>query len=73
VPGLVGYGYPWAVTLGFLLGGAPGVAGQGALNLPLAIPVGFAGARLYFQGFVLDVGSPNGIPHTNGFEFAIGG
>lgn len=73
IPGLTGYAYPFASTLGFVLGGTPGLAGRGTLDLPLAIPPGFAGTTVYFQAFAFDPGSPNGIPHSNGLEFAIGG
>jgi len=73
LPGLVGYTFPLVLTLGFGVGGAPGAAGAGTLDVPVAIPPGFHGVQLWFQHFVFDSGAANGIAHTNGLEFTIGG
>ncbi len=73
LPTLIHYTLPIITVLGFVMPGAPGQAGAGQLDIPIAIPPGFAGTTLFFQHFTFDVAAPEGIAHSNGLEFTIGG
>jgi hypothetical protein len=72
LPGLVVYESPIILTLGFVTSGAFGQPGAGAVDLPLTIPPGYFGTRLFFQYVVFDAAGQSGVAHSNGLEFAIG-
>lgn len=71
-PGLTLYATPAVATIGMLLSGAPNQAGAGGMDLPLPIPPGFSGLRLYLQSLVFDSAAPNLIAHSGGVEFVVG-
>jgi hypothetical protein len=71
-PELTHYTLPILGMATFVLPGAVGQPGAGALDMPLTIPPVFGGTRVFFQQFVFDAAAPNGILHSNGLEFAIG-
>jgi hypothetical protein len=63
-----------ALAVPIALGGAAGVAGAGALTLPLSIPMlpALVGANLNWQALLLDAGAPSGVSMTPGVETWIG-
>ncbi|MEM7203840.1 MAG: sialidase family protein [Planctomycetota bacterium] len=58
----------------FAMGGATGVAGDGALNIPLAIPntPSSIGGALFFQAVLVDPGASQGISMSPGLGLWIG-
>ncbi|MFO1054785.1 MAG: VCBS repeat-containing protein [Planctomycetota bacterium] len=74
VPGLTLYASPILLTQGLTLGGTVGTAGAGRFDLPLTLPPGHTGLKLYFQVVVLDAGAAYGygVAVSNGLEFVIG-
>lgn len=56
------------------VGGAPGVAGVGTLDLPAALPAdpALSGASLFLQGAWVDAGAVQGVSLTQGLELEIG-
>jgi len=70
--GVQSYVNPIDVWVAFQAGGPLGVAGLGTLDLPLTLPVGLAGARLYWEALVVDATGPIGLTHTNGCEMVVG-
>lgn len=59
-----------APSIPIVLGGAPGIAGAGALSVPQQIPnnATLLGLDLYFQAWFLDPGATSGVSATNGLE-----
>ena len=53
-PGLTLYVSPIDLAVPVPIGGPAGVPGVGAMDLPIAVPAGLAGASLYLQAFALD-------------------
>jgi len=62
------------LTVNFPLGGAPGVAGAGALALPTALPAlpALSGTSLYLQAAFTDAAAAQGVALTQGLELEIG-
>jgi hypothetical protein len=72
LPGLMVYAHPIMNTLGFVLTGPTGLAGAGRFDLPLLVPAGFTGTRLFLQAFVFDAGALSNLASSNGLELLVG-
>ncbi len=68
LPGLTLYLSGLLRTVPLPLGGTPGAGGEGALDVPYAIPPPFAGLRLFLEVFVVDPGVASFVTHSNGLE-----
>jgi hypothetical protein len=67
----VGFGGPW-VTVPIHLGGPPGVAGAGFLDIPGSNVNAYQGLVLYMQVSLADPGAIHGVALTNGCKVTIG-
>ncbi|HEU4420045.1 MAG TPA: VCBS repeat-containing protein, partial [Planctomycetota bacterium] len=65
----IGASFPALVGV---FGGAAGQPGAGAVELPIAIPPGVNGARLFLQFLLLDPAMPIGLGYSNGCELFVG-
>lgn len=72
LPGLTLYVDGLRDLLPVILGGTPGVAGEGELVIPLPIGPELAGLSVYAEAFLLDAASPSLIAHSNGLELIFG-
>lgn len=72
LPGITGYVDNLFATVLLGLGGAPGVAGAGALDVPLAIPPGVSLLDVYVHALALDAAGPIGLVHSNATVLRIG-
>jgi hypothetical protein len=61
-----------AQIISLTLGGAPGVAGAGYLEVPWTMPPGLAGFHAFEQAAISDPGAPQGLALTQGVEIIIG-
>lgn len=71
-PALTLYTFPWIQIVPLSLGGAAGVAGAGALDLPFPVAPTFAGVKVFDQLLVVDPAATGGITFTNGLELHFG-
>ncbi|MHC4893178.1 MAG: FG-GAP repeat domain-containing protein [Planctomycetota bacterium] len=72
LPGLTLYVDGLSDLLPVILGGTPGVAGEGELVIPLPIGPELAGLSVYAEAFLVDAASPSLIAHSNGLELNFG-
>jgi hypothetical protein len=72
LPGVTSYVGGLNLIAGYGLPGALWQEGVGALDLPVALPTGLGGARLFLQFVMLDAGAPSGWSNSNGCEMLIG-
>ena len=72
LPGLTLYVDGLNDLLPVLLGGTPGAAGVGELEIPLPIGPELAGLSVYAEAFLVDSASPSLITHSNGLELTFG-
>ncbi|HET6201667.1 MAG TPA: VCBS repeat-containing protein [Planctomycetota bacterium] len=74
VPGMTVYVAPIQVVLPFVAQGAPGVAGDGRIDLPVPIPVlaTLANTSVFLQVFLIDPAAPSFLAATNGLELHVG-
>ncbi len=72
LPGLTLYVDGLTDLLPVVLGGAPGVPGQGSLVLPVPIGPELAGLQIYAEAFLVDAASPSLVTHSNGLELTFG-
>jgi hypothetical protein len=63
---------PRRTLAALLLGGTPGVAGQGTTELPLPPSTGLIGKTFTFQAVLMDPGASAGLSATNGLEVRLG-
>ncbi len=68
LPGLVSYAEPWLVLAPLTLGGTPGAAGNGWLDVPMVPPAAIAGLDLFIQIGVLDAGATPGAAVSQGLQ-----
>ncbi len=67
LPGLTGFIVPTA-QLTVTVGGNPGVAGDGQMQIPVFVPASLAGASIYHQAFFVDASAPGRVTQTNGLQ-----
>jgi hypothetical protein len=63
---------PWLLFRLFLIGGTPGEASAGSLDLTFPVLDSFAGLRAFHQVFVVDDAAPSKISSTGGLEILFG-
>lgn len=72
LPGVHSYVAGLDLLLGYTLGGAPGLAGAGAIDVPVAIPASAAGLDLYLEFLVFDGAVPGFLTNSNGCAMHVG-
>jgi hypothetical protein len=73
VPGVTAWIGPATPLLTAVCSGTTGQPGAGTFELPIFVPPGLQGLRLYLQFVVLDPATPAGLGHSNGNELVLGG
>jgi hypothetical protein len=71
LPGVQSYVSGLYLLLSYGASGAPGTLG-GGVDVPVFVPPGVGGSRLYLEFLVFDPAVPNGIGYTNGCEMVVG-
>lgn len=72
LPGVQSYVSGLYLILGYTAGGAPGQAGAGSLEVPVAIPPAAAGLDLYLEFLVVDPAVPGLLANSNGCAMHVG-